>query len=109
MGETFTGESGILRSERVSVGRQIEFNAIEHRHFDHGYAVTSHSSQGLTAERVLVHADTRAHPDLLNFRFGCVSIDMAKLEPPLRAQRFEDLSSGNQSRLIGGPEIGIGI
>jgi ATP-dependent exoDNAse (exonuclease V) alpha subunit len=26
--------------------------------FDHGYAVTSYSSQGLTAERVLVHADT---------------------------------------------------
>jgi hypothetical protein len=34
----------------------------EHRHFDHGYAVTSHSSQGLTAERVLVHADTSVHP-----------------------------------------------
>ena len=29
-----------------------------HLHFDHGYAVTSHSAQGLTAERVLINADT---------------------------------------------------
>jgi len=59
--------------------------------------VTSHSSQGLTAERVLVHADTRVHPDLLNSRFAYVSIsrasheatlftdDMAKLGPQLGA------------------------
>jgi ATP-dependent exoDNAse (exonuclease V) alpha subunit len=82
---------------RLDNNRQIEFNAGEHRHFDHGYAVTSHSSQGLTAERVLVHADTSVHPDLLNSRFGYVSIsrasheatlftdDMAKLAPQLGA------------------------
>ena len=64
-------------SARLDNNRQIEFNASEHRHFDHGYAVTSHSSQGLTAERVLVHADTSVHPDLLNSRFGYVSISRA--------------------------------
>ncbi len=42
---------------RLDNNRHIEFNAGDHRHFDHGYAVTSHSSQGLTADRVLVHAD----------------------------------------------------
>lgn len=47
-------------SARLDNNRQIEFNATEHRHFDHGYAVTSHSSQGLTAERVLVNADSLA-------------------------------------------------
>jgi ATP-dependent exoDNAse (exonuclease V) alpha subunit len=78
----------------------------EHRHFDHGYAVTSHSSQGLTAERVLVNADTGVHPDLLNSRFGYVSIsrasheatlftdDMAKLSPQLSSRCLEDLRSG---------------
>ena len=82
---------------RLDNNRQIEFNATEHRHFDHGYAVTSHSSQGLTAKRVLVHADTSVHPDLLNSRFGYVSIsrasheatlftnDMTKLGPQLSA------------------------
>jgi len=60
-------------------------------------AVTSHNAQGLTAERVLVNADTGVQPDLLNFRFGHVSIsrasheatvftnDMAKLCPQLTA------------------------
>jgi conjugative relaxase-like TrwC/TraI family protein len=78
--------------------RHIEFNAREHRHFDHGYAVTSHSSQGLTADRVLVHADTSVHPDLLNSRFAYVSIsrashdatlftdDLATLGPKLSAE-----------------------
>jgi hypothetical protein len=37
---------------RMEDGRAIEFNASEHRNFDHGYAVTSHSSQGITAARV---------------------------------------------------------
>jgi conjugative relaxase-like TrwC/TraI family protein len=83
---------------RLDNNRQIEFNANDHRHFDHGYAVTSHSAQGLTAERVLVHADTNVHPDLLNSRFAYVSIsrasheatlftdDMAKLGPQLGAE-----------------------
>lgn len=55
-------------SARLDNNRQIEFNASEHRHLDHGYAVTSHNSQGLTAERVLIHADTSVHPELLNSR-----------------------------------------
>jgi conjugative relaxase-like TrwC/TraI family protein len=68
---------------RLDNDRMIEFNAAEHRHFDHGYAVTSHSAQGLTAERVLVHADTSVHPDLLNSRFGYVSISRASREVTL--------------------------
>jgi hypothetical protein len=48
-----------LISARLDDNRRVEFDAKEHRHFDHGYAVTSHGSQGLTAERVLVNADTR--------------------------------------------------
>jgi len=47
------------------------------RHFDHGYAVTSHSSQGLTSERVLVSMDTNVHPELINNRFAYVSVSRA--------------------------------
>ena len=67
-------------SARLDNGRQIEFDTQAHRHFDHGYAVTSHSAQGLTAERVLVNADSGVHPDLLNSRFGYVSISRASQE-----------------------------
>ncbi len=65
---------------RLDDKHQIEFDAAEHRHFDHGYAVTSHSSQGLTAERVLIHADTSVHPDLLSSRFGYVAVSRASHE-----------------------------
>src|SRR5258707_15347636 len=65
------------RSSRLDNNRLIEFNLNEHRHLDHGYAVTSHGSQGLTAERVLVHGDTSVHPDLLNSRFAYVCISRA--------------------------------
>ena len=108
-------------SARLDNNRQVEFNATEHPHFDHGYAVTSHSSQGLTAERVLVHADTSVHPDLLNSRFAYVSIsrasheatlftdDMAKLAPKLGA----DVSKTSALAIDPAPpasmEMGIGI
>ncbi|MGD1081955.1 MAG: MobF family relaxase [Candidatus Sulfotelmatobacter sp.] len=77
---------------RLDNNRQIQFPASEHRHFDHGYAVTSHSSQGLTAERVLVHADTSVHPDLLNSRFAYVSISRASHEATLFADNVAKLS-----------------
>ena len=86
-------------SVRLDNNRQIEFNATEHRHFDHGYAVTSHSSQGLTAERVLIHADTSVHPDLLNSRFAYVSVSRASCEATL----FTD----NMAKL--GPQLGADV
>lgn len=78
---------------RLENDRQLEFNAQRHRHFDHGYAVTSHSSQGLTAERVLVNADTNVHPDLLNSRFGYVSISRASHEATLFTNDLAKLST----------------
>jgi conjugative relaxase-like TrwC/TraI family protein len=57
--------------------RTLTFDTSEMRHFDHGYAVTSHSSQGLTADRVLINMDTTAHPELINTRFAYVSVSRA--------------------------------
>jgi conjugative relaxase-like TrwC/TraI family protein len=74
------GSSNTRIKARLDSGRAVEFDPAEHRHFDHGYAVTSHSSQGLTAERVLVNADTGVHPDLVNSRFGYVSVSRASLD-----------------------------
>jgi hypothetical protein len=53
-------EKGQL-SVRMDSGKAVNFDAKEMRHFDHGYAVTSHSSQGLTAERVIVNIDSHVH------------------------------------------------
>jgi hypothetical protein len=57
--------------------KTVTFDPAEMRHFDHGYAVTSHSSQGLTSERVLVNMDTNVHPELINTRFAYVSVSRA--------------------------------
>jgi conjugative relaxase-like TrwC/TraI family protein len=45
----------------------------DHKHLDHGYAVTSHSAQGTTADRVIVHAEGGQSSALVNQRFAYVS------------------------------------
>ena len=60
---------------KMDVGRDVQLDPREHPHLDHGYAVTSHSSQGQTAERVLIHVDTElAAKDLLNSRMAYVAV-----------------------------------
>ena len=72
------GEDGrITVSMDGDKGKTITFDPSEMRHFDHGYAVTSHSSQGLTAERVLINMDTEVHPELISRRFAYVSVSRA--------------------------------
>jgi conjugative relaxase-like TrwC/TraI family protein len=57
--------------------RSVNFNPAEFRQFDHGYAVTSHSSQGLTADRVIVNIDTDSSRSLINNRLAYVAISRA--------------------------------
>jgi len=55
--------------------RVVELDSVKNPHLDHGYAVTSHSSQGQTADRVLIHADTElGAKDLLNNRMAYVAV-----------------------------------
>jgi ATP-dependent exoDNAse (exonuclease V) alpha subunit len=43
--------------------------------------VTSHSSQGQTADRVLIHVDTEKSDLLVNNRFAYVSVSRAQHDP----------------------------
>jgi ATP-dependent exoDNAse (exonuclease V) alpha subunit len=64
---------------RLDSGRDVQFSMEDHPHLDYGYAVTSHSSQGLTTDRVLVHVDTEAaHENLVNSRLAYVSVSRAR-------------------------------
>jgi len=73
-------KGGNLRLKMDS-GREVEFNAKQHPHLDYGYAVTSHSSQGQTADRVLIHVDSaQAHGELLNSRMAYVSVSRAQFD-----------------------------
>jgi conjugative relaxase-like TrwC/TraI family protein len=60
---------------RWDFGRTSAFEPGERRHLDYGYAVTSHSSQGQTAGRVLVHVETEhASEKLVNQRLAYVAV-----------------------------------
>lgn len=58
-------------------GRTVSFDPTKLRQFDHGYAVTSHSSQGLTQDRVLANFDTDTARSLVNTRLAYVAISRA--------------------------------
>ncbi len=69
---------------RLDSGRSVAFNVKEHPHLDHGYAVTSHSSQGQTADRVLVHVDTeQAGEKLVNRRLAYVAVSRGRYDVQL--------------------------
>jgi conjugative relaxase-like TrwC/TraI family protein len=65
---------------RLESGRRVEFNLREHPHLDYGYAMTSYSSQGQTAGRVIVHVAGRdlENRELINRRFAYVALSRAR-------------------------------
>jgi ATP-dependent exoDNAse (exonuclease V) alpha subunit len=73
-------DSGNLQV-RLDSGRTVAFNPKENSHLDYGYAVTSHSSQGQTADRVLVHIDSeQAGEKLVNRRLAYVALSRGRYD-----------------------------
>lgn len=82
---------------RLDSGRTVKFNIRQNPHIDHGYVVTSHSSQGQTADRVLIHIDTsQAGEKLVNRRLAYVAISRARLD----AQIYTDDSNHLAERFL---------
>ena len=78
---------------RLDSGRDAQFNIREHPHLDYGYAVTSHSSQGATADRVLVHVDTeQAHEQLINSRLAYVSVSRGRYDAQIYTNDAQNVS-----------------
>ncbi len=74
------GQDGRLNLEMDS-DRAVELDPRKHPHLDHGYAMTSHSSQGQTTDRVLIHMDTElGAKDLLNSRMAYVSVSRGRYD-----------------------------
>ena len=85
------GQDGRM-SFRMDGGRDVQLDPRQHPHLDHGYAVTSHSSQGQTAERVLIHVDTElAAKDLLNSRMAYVAVSRGAQDAQLFTNDREKL------------------
>ncbi len=93
-------ELGTIRSidghERLRLkmdgGRDVELDPRLHPHLDHGYTVTSHSSQGQTVDRVLIHVDTElGAKDLLNSRMAYVSVTRGRYDAQIYTNNAETL------------------
>ena len=73
--------------------RTLTFDPAKMRHFDHGYAVTSHVSQGLTEGRVIANIDTDAARSLINTRLAYVSISRAEHDARIYTNDAETLGT----------------
>jgi conjugative relaxase-like TrwC/TraI family protein len=51
-------ESGNIAVTLDGSGRTVAWNLNQNKHVDYAYAMTSHSSQGATVDRALIHIDT---------------------------------------------------
>jgi conjugative relaxase-like TrwC/TraI family protein len=84
-------EDGRLRLKMDS-GRTVELDPPKHPHLDHGYAMTSHSSQGQTADRVLIHVDTElGAKDLLNSRMAYVAVSRGRYDAQIYTNNAQTL------------------
>jgi ATP-dependent exoDNAse (exonuclease V) alpha subunit len=73
--------------------RRLNVDPQHYPHLDHGYAVTSHSSQGQTADRVLIHVDTElGAKDLINNRMAYVSVSRGQWDAQIFTNDREKLS-----------------
>jgi len=77
---------------RLDSGKTVGFNLAEHPHIDYGYAVTSYSGQGQTADRVLVHVDTSQSEHLVNERFAYVALSRGRYDAEIYTDNSSDLA-----------------
>ena len=73
--------------------RTIQFDPAKMRHFDHGYAVTSHVSQGLTEGRVIANIDTESARALINTRLAYVAVSRAEHDARIYTNDAEALGA----------------
>ena len=55
---SYLDQKGNIRVRLDGSDRTVDWNLNANKHLDHAYAMTSHSSQGATVDRVLIHVDT---------------------------------------------------
>ncbi len=98
-----------LFTVRMDNGEAVSFDSNQMRHFDHGYAVTSHSSQGLTADRVLVNIDSNTHFELINSRFAYVSVSRAAHDAQIFTNDAAGLRFGLNKDVTKSSALDLGI
>lgn len=78
--------------------RRITIDLDKFKHLDHGYAMTSISSQGLGAHRVIFNADAHEFAKLLNERTGYVATSRAIYDMRIYTNSVEGLPAALDRR-----------
>ncbi len=101
-------EVGKITPEAINLttdkGKAVKLDADQPHAIDYGYAVTSHSSQGKTIDRVLIHAETSESKQILNERMAYVAVSRARDEALIFTDDAEKLA-GKMARQIEKTEI----
>lgn len=89
-------EVGKITPEAINLttdkGKAVKLDADQPHAIDYGYAVTSHSSQGKTIDRVLIHAETTESKQILNERMAYVAVSRARDEALIFTDDAEKLA-----------------
>ncbi len=85
-------------------GKSVKLDTERPHAIDYGYAVTSHSSQGKTIDRVLIHAETSESKQILNERMAYVAVSRARNEALIFTDDAEKLA-GKMARQVEKSEI----
>jgi ATP-dependent exoDNAse (exonuclease V) alpha subunit len=75
----------------------LDLNKSTNQHLRHGYVQTAHAAQGRTAERVMIHADSRA-TNLVDQKMMYVGISRAKVSAAVYTDDRAKLVSGIMER-----------
>jgi conjugative relaxase-like TrwC/TraI family protein len=76
---------------RLDTGKRFSAPWEALRHLEYGYTTTSHSSQGITVDRVLVQIDTDRSAQLVNRQQFYVSISRARIDVQVFTNHVERL------------------
>jgi ATP-dependent exoDNAse (exonuclease V) alpha subunit len=83
---------------RLDKKRDVRIDLEKFQHLDLGYAVTSHSAQGQTVNRVLVNAETTETDLLVNQRMAYVAISRARFEARIYTASRKNLDQPSIAR-----------
>jgi conjugative relaxase-like TrwC/TraI family protein len=91
---TYLDESGNIRVSIDDSSRTIGWNLNQNKHIDHAYVMTSHSAQGATVDRVLIHIDTEDSRirSLINDTLAYVAASRPRYDAQIFTDNAENLS-----------------
>jgi conjugative relaxase-like TrwC/TraI family protein len=94
---------------RLDSGRTLAFSVAARPHLDFGYAITSHSAQGQTADRVLVHVDTdRMGEQLVNRRLAYVAVSRGHYDAQIYTNSKAELGEALSRDVVHHSALGSG-